>query len=67
MGKRLNLSRRQFLIMGGGAALTVGVTAAGPATEAHSRLNKNDRWYEYCRPYLEELNPRDNLDLPPYV
>ena len=25
------------------------------------------RWYEYCRPYLEQLNPRDDLELVPYV
>jgi hypothetical protein len=64
---RTNLSRRDFLILGGGAALTAAVTRAGYAAESHSRLNKKDRWYEYCRPYLEELNPRDDLDLVPYV
>ena len=26
-----------------------------------------DDWFQFCRPYLEELNPRDDLDLPVYV
>ena len=34
---------------------------------SHARLNKRDGWYNYCRPYLEQLNPRDDLDLVPYV
>ncbi len=67
MSERTNLSRRDFLILGGGAALTAAVAGAGSAAESHTRLNKKDRWYEYCRPYLEELNPRDDLDLVPYV
>ena len=30
-------------------------------------LNKKDGWFRYCRPYLEQLNPRDDLDLVTYV
>ncbi len=67
MSEKTNLSRRDFLILGGGAALTTAVPGAASATESPTRLNKKDRWYEYCRPYLEELNPRDDLDLVPYV
>ena len=67
MSEKANLSRRDFMILGGGAALTAAVTGAGSAAESPFRLNKKDRWYEYCRPYLEELNPRDDLDLVPYV
>jgi hypothetical protein len=67
MSERTNLSRRDFLILGGSAALTAAVAGAGSAAESPTRLNKKDRWYEYCRPYLEELNPRDDLDLVPYV
>jgi hypothetical protein len=68
MSERMNLSRRDFLILGGGAALTSAVTAADSTTVgSHARLNKKDGWYKYCRPYLEELNPRDDLDLVPYV
>jgi len=33
----------------------------------HAMLNKKDGWFRYCRPYLEELNPRDDLDLVAYV
>ena len=33
----------------------------------HAMLNKQDGWFRYCRPYLEELNPRDDLDLATYV
>jgi hypothetical protein len=67
MSKHTNLSRRDFLILGGGAALTASVAGAGSAADSRTRLNKRDRWYEYCRPYLEQLNPRDDLDLVPYV
>ena len=40
--------------------------SATPA-DPHARLNKKDGWYKYCRPYLEQLDPRDDLDLVPYV
>jgi len=30
-------------------------------------IDKRDGWYRFCRPYLEQLNPRDDLDLDPYV
>jgi len=67
MSEKTSLSRRDFLIVGGGAALTTAMAGVDSAVEPRTRLNKSDRWYEYCRPYLEELNPRDDLDLVPYV
>jgi hypothetical protein len=67
MSERMTLSRRDFLILGGGAALTSVVAAPASAAKSPTRLNKQDGWYKYCRPYLEELNPRDDLDLVPYV
>jgi hypothetical protein len=30
-------------------------------------LNKQGDWFQFFRPYLEELNPREDLDLPSYV
>lgn len=34
---------------------------------SRAMLNKKDGWYTYCRPYLEQLDPRDDLDLVTYV
>lgn len=67
MRRKKSLSRRDFTILSGGAAWAAVAPGAGSAMGTSTRLNKKDRWYEYCRPYLEELNPRDDLDLVPYV
>ncbi len=32
-----------------------------------ARLDKRDGWFRFCRPYLEELDPRHDLDLPAYA
>ncbi len=41
--------------------------AEGLPETSGARPNKQDGWYHYCRPYLEQLNPRDDLELVPYV
>ncbi len=48
-----------------GLLLAVVVNAA--SGESQVKLNKEDRWFELSRPYLEELRPMEDLDLDAYV
>ena len=48
-----------------GLLLAAMVNAA--SSESQVKLNKEDRWFELSRPYLEELRPMEDLDLDAYV
>src|ERR1019366_3689843 len=42
-------------------------TIAASSTPCWMNMNKQDAWFQFCRPYLAQLNPRDDLVLEPYV